>query len=39
VLSARPSDALTLALLQPVPAPILIDVRLLEEAGDVPPPG
>jgi hypothetical protein len=39
VLSARPSDALTLALLQPVPAPILIDVRLLEDAGDVPPPG
>jgi uncharacterized protein len=39
VLSARPSDALTLALLQPVPAPILIDVRLLEQAGDVAPPG
>jgi uncharacterized protein len=39
VLSSRPSDALTLALLQPVPAPILIDVRLLEDAGDVAPPG
>jgi bifunctional DNase/RNase len=38
VLSARPSDALTLALLQPVPVPILIDGRLFETAGDVAPP-
>jgi bifunctional DNase/RNase len=39
VLSARPSDALTLALLQPVPVPILIDGRLFETLGDVAPPG
>jgi uncharacterized protein len=38
VLSARPSDALTLALLQPVPVPILVDGRLFEVAGDVAPP-
>jgi len=38
VLSARPSDALTLALLQPVPVPILIDGRLFETSGDVVPP-
>jgi bifunctional DNase/RNase len=37
--SCRPSDALTVALLQPVPVPILIDRRLLELDGDVPPPG
>ncbi len=37
--SCRPSDALTVALLQPVPVPILIDRRLLELEGDVPPPG
>jgi bifunctional DNase/RNase len=37
--SCRPSDALTLALLQPVPVPVLIDRRLLEEAGDVTPAG
>ncbi len=37
VLSCRPSDALTLALLQPVPAPILIDGRLFEADGDVTP--
>jgi bifunctional DNase/RNase len=38
VLSARPSDALTLALLQPVPVPILIDARLFDPVGDVAPP-
>jgi uncharacterized protein len=37
VYSCRPSDALTVALLQPVPVPILIDRRLLEETGDVAP--
>ena len=36
--SCRPSDALTLALHQPVPVPILIDARLLEGDGDVAPP-
>ena len=39
VLSCRPSDGLTVALLQPVSVPILIDRRLLEVAGDVAPPG
>ena len=39
ILSCRPSDGLTLALLQPVPVPILIDRRLLEQDGDVVPPG
>jgi bifunctional DNase/RNase len=39
VYSCRPSDALTLALLQPVSVPILIDGRLFEEVGDVLPPG
>jgi bifunctional DNase/RNase len=39
VLSSRPSDALCVALLQPVPVPILIDRRLLEQAGDVQPAG
>ena len=39
VLSCRPSDALTVALHQPIPVPILIDARLLESAGDVAPPG
>ena len=33
----RPSDGLVLALRMPVPAPILVDERLLEEAGDVSP--
>ncbi len=33
----RPSDGLVLALRMPVPAPILADERLLEEAGDVEP--
>jgi bifunctional DNase/RNase len=37
VRSCRPSDALTMANLQPVPAPILIDRRLLEMDGDVMP--
>ncbi len=35
--ACRPSDALTIALLQPVPAPVLIDRRLLEQTGDVTP--
>ena len=39
VLSCRPSDALTVALQQPVSVPILIDARLLETDGDVAPPG
>jgi bifunctional DNase/RNase len=39
VLACRPSDALTIAVLQPVPAPILIDRRLLEQSGDVVPGG
>jgi hypothetical protein len=38
VLSCRPSDGLIVALRQPVPAPVLIDARLLESSGDVPPP-
>jgi uncharacterized protein len=33
----RPSDGLVLALRMPVPAPILVDERLLEEGGDVLP--
>jgi len=37
--SCRPSDGLTIALLQPVPVPILIDRRLFEQAGDVTPFG
>ncbi len=39
VQACRPSDALIVALLQPVPVPILIDRRLLEERGDVTPAG
>ncbi len=39
VLSCRPSDALTVALHQPVQVPILVDARLLAGDGDVPPPG
>jgi len=39
VLSCRPSDALTVALQQPVSVPVLIDARLLEDDGDVAPPG
>ena len=33
----RPSDGLVLALRMPVPAPVLVDERLLEEGGDVEP--
>jgi len=33
----RPSDGIVLALRMPVPAPILVDGRLLDEAGDVVP--
>ncbi len=36
-IDCRPSDGLVLALRMPVPAPILVDERLLEEAGDVVP--
>lgn len=39
VLSCRPSDALTVALRQHVPVPILIDARLLAGPEDVAPPG
>jgi len=38
VLSCRPTDALILALHQPVQVPILIDVRLLASGDDAPPP-
>jgi bifunctional DNase/RNase len=37
--SCRPTDALILALHQPVQVPVLVDARLLEGDGDVPPPG
>jgi bifunctional DNase/RNase len=33
----RPSDGIVLALRMPVPAPILVDERLLDDLGDVPP--
>ena len=36
-IGCRPSDGLVLALRMPVPAPILVDERLLEESGDVVP--
>ena len=36
--SCRPTDALTLALRQAVPVPVLIDSRLFESSGDVAPP-
>ena len=36
-MACRPSDGLVLALRMPVSAPILADVRLLEEVGDVVP--
>ena len=39
ILSCRPSDGLTVALLQPAGVPILIDRRLLELDGDVVPAG
>ena len=35
--ACRPSDGLTLALLQKVQVPILVDRRLFEESGDVAP--
>jgi uncharacterized protein len=37
VLDCRPSDGIVLALRMPVPSPILVDERLLEEPGDVVP--
>jgi bifunctional DNase/RNase len=37
VQSCRPTDGLTLALLQRIPVPILIDRRLFEVVGDVSP--
>ena len=36
-IACRPSDALVLALRMPVPAPILVDERLLETLEDVVP--
>ena len=36
-IACRPSDGLVLALRMPVPAPILVDERLLEGSGDVGP--
>jgi bifunctional DNase/RNase len=36
-ISCRPSDGLVLALRMPVPAPILVDERLLESSADVVP--
>jgi uncharacterized protein len=36
-MTCRPSDGLVLALRMPVPAPILVDERLLEQADDVVP--
>jgi bifunctional DNase/RNase len=36
-ISCRPSDGLVLALRMPVPAPILVDERLLEQMDDVEP--
>ena len=38
VLSCRPTDALILALQQPVQVPILVDARLLASGDDVAPP-
>jgi hypothetical protein len=37
LLDCRPSDGLVLALRMPVPAPVLVDERLLEDGGDVEP--
>jgi hypothetical protein len=37
VLDCRPSDGIVLALRMPVPAPILVDERLLDQVGDVAP--
>jgi hypothetical protein len=39
VVSARPTDCLTLAVRQGVPAPILVDPRLFDVEGDVEPRG
>jgi uncharacterized protein len=39
VLDCRPSDGIVLALRMAVPAPILVDERLLEDLGDVVPHG
>jgi hypothetical protein len=36
-MSCRPSDGLVLALRMAIPAPILVDERLLEQSGDVAP--
>jgi uncharacterized protein len=36
-IDCRPSDGIVLALRMPVPAPILVDERLLDEPGDVVP--
>jgi uncharacterized protein len=36
-IDCRPSDGLVLTLRMPVPAPILVDERLLEDLGDVAP--
>ena len=36
-IDCRPSDGIVLALRMPVPAPILVDERLLETGGDVAP--
>ena len=37
LVSCRPTDALTLAIRQGVPAPMLVDVRLFDAEGDVEP--
>ncbi len=37
VLACRPTDGITLALRQVVPAPVLVDDRLFTERGDVAP--
>ncbi|MGH9110433.1 MAG: bifunctional nuclease family protein, partial [Acidimicrobiales bacterium] len=38
VVPCRPTDGITAALLQKVPAPVLADERLLSSTGDVPGP-
>jgi bifunctional DNase/RNase len=37
LIDCRPSDGLVLALRMPVPAPVLVDERLLDDGGDVLP--
>jgi bifunctional DNase/RNase len=37
LVDCRPSDGLVLALRMPVPSPVLVDERLLEDGGDVAP--